>query len=194
MEGWDEIWMARDARMAAGIDGFVLNQGEASSRRRRSADASGRLPAASVGRALAGATPLRGPRDGGIGHRGWAKDGQVPCVLCWSLNYPADTYVIARSPSPHASHKPGAHGRSRSPGAQLHVLWAAIIRRRRGDALAVGSKGRHRRIALANCCVSKTGYVRALFRHRDCLCDNHHVAIPPTTYGSIALPRVSSSA
>ncbi|KAH8735192.1 hypothetical protein BGZ61DRAFT_136722 [Ilyonectria robusta] len=122
----------------------------------------------------------------------WTSSVVATCV-CWSLNYPAYTYVIARSPSPHASHKPGAHGRSRSPGAQLHVLWAAIIRRRRVDALAVGSRGRHRRIALANCCVSKTGYVRALFRHLDCLCDNHHVAIPPTTYGSIALPRVSSS-
>lgn len=82
MEGWDEIWMARDGRVDAGIDGFVLNQGEASSRRRRSADASGRLPAASVGRALAGATPLRRPRDGGIGHRGWAMDKFRSCDVC----------------------------------------------------------------------------------------------------------------
>lgn len=171
MDGW--------TRRRAGIDGSGLNQGEASSRRRRSADASGRLPAASVGRTLAGATPLRWPRDGGIGHRGWAVAKFRGCGVCWSLNYPAYTYVIARSRSPHASHKPGAHGRSCSPGAQLHVLWAAIIRRRRVDALAVGSKGKHRRIARANYSVSKSCYVRALVLHPDCLCDNHYVAIPP---------------
>lgn len=79
MEGWDEIWMAGMdgwTRRRAGIDGFGLNQGEASSRRRQSADASGRFSAAGVGRTLAGATPSRWPRDGGIGHCGWV--GQVP--------------------------------------------------------------------------------------------------------------------